>query len=742
MKFNYFIGFILLAALVMGCDSPTEGFERLNKNDPMSMMFEGKGSYNMELTVDSDRIITISWDKTEDFVERVVLKKSLGDTLNFEVLGNLKPTETQFSDSTGVIDRLIYYQIETFYTRNETEILYGSSLIEFKVGEILNFTFQVDNEREEIDLNWTVEVPLFNHFVIESDNLFSLEGDKTVQITYESLETTYSYSPPDIKFDTRNYTLRGIIEVGHGRDDIVVEKTLSIDLAAYHRPENFNIEVLNEQDWLLTWEGEPFYSEGVKLSKSTMYSDRYWFEVPEGDESLIDSVLSAQNITLGSGRGRSYRISFYTGDTESNFRVTEQYLDISTPYLREPNKDLSSVNSITWNWGVYGEDADKIKEFVIDKLIDGEFQEIDRVPGVEWQYTDNVNNTSERPVYRVRSLTTGFSEATEYGFVNNFKLINTLDTQFDHVQSIEISSNEQYLAALSSDRFGPENILLEIWDLNSGQKIQTFQSDEGGISDFKISHDDQFLYYSIPEKEAIFRANFPQGNDVTKVIENSSHLGDPVMKIDVSSNGMFLLGTGGNYFTKRWNLDTFGLQYTIHHPNSYASDYNNHIGKAKISGDDTKFAMIADLLYLKDVEDGKPIRTLSSDTQLKNVQFSSNDTYISSTNSFKRIFSVETGEYIRAIKGGILEFHPEKDHVLAFAKYVMRSPKFQNWVYLYDIQSGNYILSVSDEDFNRPASNISKIKFINSNRLAVADTPGKTIEIWKKTDSQQWKIIK
>lgn len=376
MRYPHHILFILMAVLMAGCDTPTESFERLNPNDPLSSAFKGEGDYDMSILVGEDGVILISWGSTEDFIERVVVKKSLGDTLNLEVIGSPEPGNAQFQDSTRVIDRQVYYQVETYYTRNGVELLFGKSRSELKIGSILDFSFQIDHEMEKVDLNWSVDVPYFRYFEIESENEITEQGDKSVQILFESVDGSYSDPAQDITFENRTYKLRGVIELGDGREDIVVEKDLNIDLRSYFKPKNFKIDVLNEQDWHLSWEGEPFFSEGVKLSRYALYGDRLFFEVPEGAESFLDSVLTAPNITLPPRHSRSYRLSFVAGDTESEFIVTERYLGMSKTYLEEPDKDLASANLITLSWDMYEDDTDKVKELIIEKQVDGSSIEI------------------------------------------------------------------------------------------------------------------------------------------------------------------------------------------------------------------------------------------------------------------------------------------------------------------------------------------------------------------------------
>lgn len=738
MRAPHLILFGLISLLIAGCDTPTESFERLNPNDPLSSAFIGEGDYDMSISVGEDGVISISWGRTEDFIERVVLKKSLGDTLNFEVMGSPEPGDAQFQDSTRVIDRQVYYQIETYYTRNGVELLYGKSRSELEIGNILDFSLHVDNEGEKIDLTWTVDVPYFSYFVIESENEITEQGDKSVQLLFESVEGSYSDPAPDITFENRNYKLSGVIELGDGREDIVVEKALNIDLRSYFKPKNFEIDVLNEQDWQLSWEGEPFFSDGVKLSKAAMFGDRYWFDVPAGSESLIDSILSDPSIRLNQGRVRSYRLSFFAGDTESEFSVTQKSISISTPQLEEPDKDLSSPNSITLNWDVWGDDADKVKEFIVEKKVAGSFVEIGRTPGDVWQFTDDVQNPDAGVTYRVKSTTTDFSDAREFRYVNNYERISSIDTDITAASSIEISSDGNFLAAISDDESEGETKFIEIWNLNTSQKVHTIPSDNGRISDFKISYDDRYIYYVVPEKEAIYRQDFPHGGNLEKVIENTSRSGIPVTKIDVSSDGIFLLGTGGNGFVKRWNLDAFDLQYTV-----AENTPTNHQNNITLKGDDTQFAVLIGSLLLKDAATGETVRELAYGNSLTEFKFSRNDRYISHLTRNVQLFSVEAAEQITTFfdaRG--MDFHPDDEGLIALWEFDQTNITNLNRIYLYDIDAESRVGIISNDDNVRPEGIISNIQFIDSNRLAVARfSTGKSIEIWEERDSRQWKNL-
>jgi len=739
MKTQYLLLFALLSGFIASCDSPKSGFERENPNDPLSLNFKDEGHYDMSVFVNEDGMITVSWGKTEDFIERLEVKKSLGDTLNFTTIGNVDPNINSYRDSSQVIDREIFYQIETYYTRNGVELRYGLGRVKLRIGQIHDFSLHFDNEGEKIDINWSVDVPYFSYLEITSENSITESGENRVHLPNKLIQGTHSDPLPDVAFSTRTYKLKGVIELGDGKEDIVVEKKASINLASLLRPENATIDILNEQDWVISWKSVPFFSEGIKLERNAMYGDMLQFDVEKGETSFMDSTLSAPGIYLGNSRARSYYLSFISGDSESESVTVEHYLEMSTPFLKEPVYPSNSPGTVTLNWGMHGRDNDKVKEFIIEKSKGGDFYEISRLPGNIWEYADNTLNSYDRPVYRIRSTTTDYSDPKDFGYVNNYNRILSMDTDISFFKSIEISSDYQYLTGLSDYRPN-EEILLKIWDINSGLKIHVFDSGQGEISDFKISHDDSYIYYVIPEKRSIFRADFPDGGNLTEVIREASQLGEPVRKIDISRDGEFLLGTGGNYFVKRWNLNTYELKYSVS-SNPLWSNSNN----IAISGDNTRFVMSKGPLHLKDVSDGETIREFVYRGEVKYIGFSANDSYVSylTSSTDVYIFSVETQDQISLFRNtrGV-DFDPRQNHIVAMWESVNNYKGIHSRVYFYDLKLDARSGVVSDKNVDGPEGIVSKVRLIDSNRLAVARfSPGRTLEIWEKAESRQWKIM-
>jgi len=456
----------------------------------------------------------------------------------------------------------------------------------------------------------------------------------------------------------------------------------------------------------------------------------------------LDTVLTVPETRLVE-MNRRYRILFKNGGFESDTSFIDDWLELTQPELIETPAEGLSEQSITIAWEITGQDTDKIKEFIIERRYDGSFEEVRRVSGDKRKFTYDNLDITKQPMFRVKSLTSNYTPPKTYQYANDYSRVKTLNTNSNEFVTTQITSDKQYFSGLSED-----GITHEIWDLDSGEKVYDYGSEFGLISDFKISHDNQYIYYVIPEMASVFRADFPTGNNVTEVIEDAefsnvfSELDAyPVRKIDLSSDGEYILGVGANY-VKRWSLDSFDIDFTKSY-DSVDFFYNQHVD---ISNDNETFVISASgAILLINTDDGSIIRKYDSADYVMDIGFSPQNNFIlakSGDDSF--IYRPETGDTYKRYTGlSGIDFDPENENTLVMGevKYNYPYPGRYFEIYFYDLEKEKQLGVLSDENFNQPGFFASYISYIDSDRLIIGFSgEGDGLEIWEKADSKQWKM--
>ncbi|WP_340105270.1 hypothetical protein [Rhodohalobacter sp. 8-1] len=734
---------LFLSIIIAACDSPSDSFERLNRSDPGSVLFEGEkeGDYDLKLEFDSERNMTLSWGELEDFIDKVVIKKSLGDSLSYSMVAELESPGTEWQDTSGAIDRLIYYKIETYYIRNSVEYKYGEAMLKEQLGEFLDFSFVINNENESLDIRWEVDTPFFDSFVLESDHMINENGDKRVEIPFSTLVTEISIKDPDISFSQRNYTLTGVIEGVNGQEDIVVKRELTADLKSAYKPQNLKVDIIDEQDWLLSWEGAPYFADKVVVRRNGYNSNWYDREFQSNKESLLDTVLSVPETRLVE-MNRRYRVLFKDGGFESDTSFIDDWLELTQPELIETPSEDPSNQAITIAWEITGRDVDKIKEFIIEKRIEDDFKEIGRVPADKRQFTYSDLDITKKSIFRVSSLTSNYTLPKTYKYLNDYTRVQTFDTNITEFSATQTTSDNQYFIGLSAD-----GDLLEIWDLTTGEKVHDFQPETGLIGDFKISHDNQYIYYVIPYKRSVFRADFPTLINPTEVIDNAVYPDDdnkmdgyPIQKIALSKDGEFLLGVGADY-VKYWSLDNYKKGYTVRY---VSSAYNNGF-YVDISNDSKTFVTSGSGYFrLMNTSDGSIISTYESDFYITDLRFSPLNNFISvKTGNDTFLYRPESKSMYKQLTGPkFVKFDPKNDNILLIGELVDNYRESYFDIYFYDLATDERIGVLNDKDLERPGFYARYMSYIDSDRIIIGFSEDNTLEIWEKADSKQWKMIR
>ncbi|WP_340105271.1 WD40 repeat domain-containing protein [Rhodohalobacter sp. 8-1] len=726
---------ILVVTWLTACETPSDSFERVNTNDPASPNFAGGTVTGLSSVADSSGLITLKWPSADNSVDKHIIEKSLGDSLSFSPIGELEPTETAFVDDSRDVRQDTYYKLSSYMEVDGIgDVLYGTTDTKLEFGSISNEEYEFQEDSNQLKLTWSTDVPFFTHFIISSENVISEQLENTVKISANGNRHTFQDPLPDIDFENRTYTITGIIEKD-GIAEAVAEKEITFDAVSFFRPQNFQINILNEQDWEISWESNAFFASEVVLERLNFFGGVV-VKLPSETRSYTDSRLLDDSSDTGVNRMRRYRLTFLTDNGKSESVEVNDDILIDQPVIAISNIPQHDPNSLIVYGAGFGDDKHLIKEYIIEKphpIKPDKFIEVGRADGVRnFQFLDTNVTGSESPVYRVRTLTSIPSRPATFTYSYDYNLDYEFDTDMYYVTSVEVSSDKKYLAA-SSFRSGNGNSIV-INDIDARTTISDINIPGQQISDMKIAPNDETIYFAVPSDRAIYSADFPSGENVEKVIDDAVVDNSGIFNIDVSADNLFIVGTGGQGFVKKWSLNTFEPEFIF---SEYSTPTFYLYKNIAISPDGNQILANNGRPIILDANDGSLIETLPwVDQNVTDHQFSSDGNYLSFVSGFSspHIFSTENMERIDLFsRGRRVDFHPEKNMLVISARHS---------VYTFDIGTSSIIDVISGDNGSWPYHRIeNKITYLDDDRVVTISGTG-SFQIWKKSSSQRrWKNV-
>lgn len=733
---SFTAGLILIIVIVIaGCETPADSFDRGNINDPASPVFAGGSVTGLRVEAGAGGNIRLQWPAPDDIVDKHIIEKSLGDSLSFTTIAELEAGVLQYVDSTRDVRKETYYRLSSYIDlEDEDDVLYGRTKTGLTFGEITNEEFEFLEESNRLQLSWKVDVPFYTHFVISSENVISDQQENTVRIAAGTIENVFEDPLADINFETRNYTIKGIIE-NDGIDEVVTEKDVIFNAAAFFKPRNVEINILNEQDWEVSWEGDAFFATGVELIRVTNDED-YDFQLSAETNSYTDSLILDDFQDSRINQFRRYLLRFVNENGKSEAIEKFDDIDIVQPVIAVSNIPQHDPNSLIIYGAGFGEDKDLIKGYIIEiphPIIPDRFVEVGRADGGRnFQFTDSNVNGSDSPVYRVRTLTSYPSETATFTYSHDYDLDYEFDTGMNYVTSMEVSSGKKYLAAVSFRSEYGNSIL--ITDIESRQTISEIRIPSEQITDIKISSDEEILYFAVPSDRAIYKADFPGGENIEKIIDDANVNAEAVFNIDVSFDNSFIVGTGGRGFVKKWSLETYEAAFVFA---EYSTPTFYLYKNITISPDGNQILVNNGRPIIIDANDASIIETLPwVDQNVTDHQFSSDGNYLSFVSGFSspHIFSTVNMERTDLFgRGRRADFHPEENRLVISGRHS---------VYTFDLESLSIVDVISGDNGSRPYHRMeNKITYLDNDRVVTVSGAG-SIQIWEKNENQRrWKNV-
>ena len=732
---------VLLLLIILGfssaCDSPTRPFNNTNVNDPLSPSFKPGTNTDLQVLADSTGVITISWPEQSDIASKLILEKSLGDSLSFSPIAELSPETFVFLDSTLVVRQNTYYRLSSLADVSEgDEVLIESSQAKLDIGELFNLELEFVEEENTIRLSWQTSFPLFTHFLISSNKILSEHDEKTVRIEAEGINHNFTDPLLDIDFDTRSYTVTAVIEHDETEEEIL-EAGISFDVKTFFRPQGARIDVLNERDWKVMWRNPPFFATNVEIIRQkTGKPDVVHLLSPESD-SFVDSLFIRQPDQ--SNEIRRYLIRYLTDELATEQITISYVLTLQPPIIDLSGSIQDDPSSFKLSWETPGSSANLVKEYVIERPVSPNsqnFVEVGRVSGDVKEFTDIITDPDQARTYRVRSLTSFPSDAATFVYSNNYDINYAFPSQMFDVTSMETTSDKRFLVYVSF--IGSTGNSIRIHDLNGRNEFASISIPGHRISDFKLSPDEQHIYFIATTEGAIYRADFPSGDNVEMFFGDANNGSANVLRIDVSRDGSFIVGGGGAAFVKRWNLDTFELDFLYEYQGNNSTTYPSK--NISISPDGSLIAYGGSPPFILDAQTGELLEIITGATtpNMADYLFSEDGNYFSYVDilstSLGMVHSTQDWQRTETIRNANrIDFHPE-DPILLIAGNIR--------AYTYNVETSQIIDVISNANGNGFSPYYSSPPhYIDENKVALFNYSNKMLYIWEKASSQSWKFI-
>ncbi|MCH8558154.1 MAG: hypothetical protein LAT84_10040 [Balneolia bacterium] len=734
MKTYTVLALIVLAGIVAACDSPSRPFNNTNANDPLSPNFRPSEGEELFVAADTTGNVTIVWPEQDEFADHLLLEKSIGDSLNFVMIAEFDPSTDRFVDSSRVFLPQTIYRLTSWKGRPDDDGIKISSSQSgnLDIGEMFNLQNEYLGEENMLLLTWQTTYPFFTHFEISSDYTVAEDGENTVRIEADGISHSYKLPLPDLEFEIREYTVTAIIDYEDSHLEIS-ELSTSFDAKSLFGPKRFRVSILDEVEWDVRWDESPSFVTGIELTRVRNGHNDIVIDLPAEAISYLDDFFIRP--PANSGQIREYELRFLAENSTSETVSLTRGLTIQAPQLTRSVSNQSDPNSLRVTWEIAAPGNTLSREFIIERSLSGNnsgFSQIGVVSGDVLEFVDTNTNAEQSFTYRVRTLSSAYSNGETFKFTNFYTPYYTFQTQAgSFINTLETTNDNRYIVLVSSNALDGNPI--QIQDIVNRETVASISIPSHRISDFVLSPDEEHIYFIARTQGVIYRADFPSGNNIEQVITNAGNNNSQVRKIGISSDGSFMIGAGFD-FIKRWNLQTFQEEYL-----TYFGDTTIYPARKLSISPDGAYAGYGQ--YIFDASNGQLMHTLSTTTRNTADGHFSNDgqyyayvdvlgtwntrTYVYSTNNWQR-----TAELVGAHR---VSFHPTEPRLVVAG--TIRSFTYD----LLEMRVDDIIVNTNNLGIGLAwfQSNL----YLDDNRVAGANSDHTAINIWQKTTQQGWTFL-
>ena len=712
---------LTIILLLSGCDNPTSEFVRNNPNDPRSENFQLRNVPGLSAEIKSNGSIEINWwELTAYSVDQFIIEKSLGDSTSFEEIGRVDTETTQFNDESQAVRGDTYYRVSSVIEKNNREYIIGTQSTQLEFGELTFSTDYLVDEKRLI-VNIETEHPLFTHFRIRSGKNISGEEGEPILFQSGQIENHFIDELTDITFSSRLYSVEALI-IGNGFEDIALETEYSFNPGQLFVLEDLRISISNERDWILEWDDNVFFADSYRITK-TVGGDVVEIMVPGDLSTYTDTtIIVTERTTPVNNQSREYRIEVFDEmGGQSNMLSRSFGHQIQAPIIdTESGNNLE--NSVSFE--LYNIDTDAV-QLIIERAEQEDFSPLDfeiiaTLDPSQTSFTDDDVETNKTYHYRVRTLTSSVYSNVAFAYQEIYDVTASFGWNISSPARIESTSDGRFIAWL--EQTGPGHVI-RVYDLLSNQfhgDISTNVSVR--MNDIKLTPDEEFIYFSAPDERAIYRAEFPSGDNIVRVIENTDASNDQfgfgIGNIAISPDGSFIAGTGGIGHFAIYDRNDYSRLYTYSETGFHSAVLNINLAFSPV---DNLIAINSNnQLTLHNIADGSLEMSFPAEVSSDQIGFSHDGTYVYTRDfGYAQLYNVNNGSDFR-IWGGDINSKPGNDTKLLLGRQFV------------DLEQGRYTGTFGELGVNT--------RFLGQTELILKHNYG-NVNIWSKTGEERWNFL-
>jgi len=719
---------ILFFCLFLSCERPTDSFERNNVKDPLHQDFENDIINSLDITFDTEGIITVRWTETANFEDGFIIEKSLSDSTSFLEIGRVGENVNSFQDSSRQVREDTFYKVTPYMVRDDDVKRFKSFTRKMTtIGTITEFEYQYNSDSKSLDLNWKTNSPFISKFRVE----YRTESEEKFKVLQELDPDQFQLTDDlsDIAFENREYKL-GILLIGDNYEEEFDQK-IKVFHTDIFDPSELTLEIEDEQAISVSWKDNSYFEDGFKLYRS--------FTQFEGDYELIaelgeNETFYRDKLDLVNGRTYRYKIHGYLNDSNSNSLAGYTIHSIPKPYLFNDRYSNINSHSIKLNWDI---DSEKLPvEFILEKKVhlqDSSWEVIGTFDKGIKSFTDTAIDPLKSYRYRLKTISSAYSNELPLSYRNLYNKIAELNNHSRGISDLAFSPDGNYLASSSNVALGYGDTYVNVWDLNSMDTYSRVDFHERPITSVHFSSDGMMLASGSWFDNTVNVYSFPEG----ELIQSFS--GVVAYDVKFSPDNNYIASTGGFGSVMKWNIETGELIFFYQGNGSPTSTPHS----LKFKPDGSEIAVDDRGLVILNANTGEQVVKLynsftRNESHPNNIGYSHDGSKIVftflrmdvyDTNNWSLLFTVPNiGIYLDNRHGKHYPtFHPFDNTIVAAAG--SRKINFRN------IENGEILnrLSVS--------KNMTFFTYSPDGSSVAIGFDDSSIEIWKESTQRGWKEL-
>ena len=328
-------------------------------------------------------------------------------------------------------------------------------------------------------------------------------------------------------------------------------------------------------------------------------------------------------------------------------------------------------------------------------------------------------------------LAIGTREGIELRKCADLGLVRLFVGHTSYIRSVAFSQDSRILASGSDDK------TIRLWDVETGQKLDTFAGLEGVVRSIAFSPDGMTLASVVKMDFSDTRKIKLWDVETGQELHTLGSFEDPVRSIAFSPDGRWLTASFVSYdglidgIMRLWDVQT-GQELTAESrsmsPVQSVAFCSTGELLASGCGDGT--------IRLWDVETGEEIRTLTGHTgSVSSVAFSPNGKRLASGSRDKtiRLWDVATGKELRTLIG-----HMESVNSVAFSPNgrLLASGAYDDTVKLWDAETGQELRTLTGH-----TSSVESVAFSPKGRLLASGSNDETIKLWDVETGEELRTL-